>query len=322
MSDFHTPVLLQKVLEFLRVQKGKMYLDATIGGGGHGFEILRRGGIVLGIDCDQEAIDYVSGRWKIESTRLPASPARSEASRGKPARQGKWKINEENLTLVRGNFRDLDRIARLHGFEKVSGVLFDLGVSSHQLETAERGFSFQKEGLLDMKMDPSTSSGQVTAADLINGLTKGELDELFTKLGEEHFVSPISESIVRARKVRPIKTTRELAEIVNRVFKRKHFKIHPATRVFMALRIAVNDELNALKEALPKALMLLEAKGRIGVISFHSLEDRIVKNSFLNFEKERLGKVLTKKPIYPDEGEILQNKRSRGAKLRVFSARG
>lgn len=286
MNDFHTPVLLQEVIKYLNVEKGKRYIDATIGGGGHAVEILNRGGIVLGIDVDEEAIEYIKEKVKIG----------------------------ENLILVRGNFRDIDKIARLNGFDKVDGILFDLGVSSHQLEAHDRGFSFQKEEPLDMRMDQSLT---VTAADLINGLTRKELYELFTKLGEERYARAISDSIVRARGIRQIETTKELADIVVGVSPRQAGR-HPATKVFQALRIAVNSELENIKEALPKVVTLLKKNGKIGVISFHSLEDRIVKNFFLEFQKRGQGRVLTKRPVRPSLKEIEINNKSRSAKLRVF----
>lgn len=295
MDDFHKSVLLQEVLEFISPKKGERYIDATIGGGGHGIEILKKGGVLLGIDVDEEALEFVKRRWKLEA--------------------GKWNIEEKNLILVRGNFREIDTIARLHGFERVAGILFDLGVSSHQLDTAERGFSFQKEGPLDMRMDKNLA---VRAVDLLHALTKGELYELFTKLGEEHRALAISENIIRARGLKRIETTRSLADIIRKVYKEKISKIDPATRVFQALRIAVNDELNSLKEALSRALDLLDKNGRILVISFHSLEDRIVKQTFLSFEEEGKGKVLTKKPIIAGEEELKDNPRTRSAKLRVF----
>ena len=297
MGSFHSSVLLKEVIESLNVEKDKKYIDATIGGGGHAVEILKNGGVVLGIDCDREAIEYVRGRWKIESRR--------------------WKIKEDNLTLVRGNFRDIDKIAIENGFTKVAGIIFDLGVSSYQLETAERGFSFQKEGLLDMRMDQEL---HVKAGDLIQVLKKGELYELFSKLGEESRAWQLSSRIVSARGIKPIETTQDLANIIGSISK-GFSKIHPATKMFQALRIAVNDELNALKEALPKAVELLEENARILVISYHSLEDRIVKKLFLEFEALRKGLAITKKPIVPSLFEIEKNRRSRSAKLRVFETR-
>jgi len=295
MNSFHTPVLLKEISDYLRIEKGKKYIDATIGGGGHALEIVRRGGVVLGIDCDQEAIDYI---------KLKVKP-------------------KKNLILVKGNFRDIDKIAHLKGFDqaqlafdKVAGIVFDLGMSSHQVDEAKRGFSFLKEGPLDMRMDRSLT---VWAKDIIQVLTKGELYELFSKLGEESNARDVSEHIVRARRVKPIETTQELVEIIDEVKPRWRFSnIHPATKIFQALRLAVNDDLTALKEALPKGVKLLEKNGRLLVISFQSLEDRIVKRSFIEFSKNGLGKIITKKPIVPNAEEINKNIRARSAKLRVF----
>jgi len=292
MSNFHKSVLLKEAIDGLRVEKNKKYIDATVGGGGHTIEILKRGGIVLGIDCDQEAIEYVRGRWKIESR--------------------KWKIREENLTLARGNFREIDKIAPKHNFDKVAGIIFDLGVSSHQIDSPTRGFSFQNEGPLDMRMDQELG---VRALDLIKILTKGELYEIFTKFGEESRSWKISDAIVRARAIAPIETTTDLAKIV-------FTTAGQSKRVFQALRIVVNDELNSIMQALPKALELLEANGRLCVISFHSLEDRIVKREFIKYQKESMGKIITEKPIVPGNEEMKANKRARSAKLRIFSARG
>ncbi|HZE87045.1 MAG TPA: 16S rRNA (cytosine(1402)-N(4))-methyltransferase RsmH [Methylomirabilota bacterium] len=292
MSKYHISVLLQETLDLLHIQKNKKYIDATLGGGGHTQAILERGGKVLGIDFDQDALDFVKKELLIN----------------------KQEIRDE-LILAKGNFKDIDKLASENDFIQVSGILFDLGISSHHVDSAERGFSFQKEAVLDMRMDQDLS---VKAGDLINILTKGELYELFTKLGEERFARSISDSIIRARKISPIKTTTELATIINRSIPRKQTTINGATRVFQALRIAVNDELNNIREALPKALDLLEEKGRIAVISFHSLEDRIIKNQFKEWEEQKRGTILTKKPITASEEEIERNNRSRSAKLRVF----
>jgi len=278
MGNFHKSVLLKETITGLKVEKNKKYIDATLGGGGHSFEILRLGGTVLGIDVDKDAIAYIG------------------------------KSKPENLTVARGNFRDIDKIALLNNFDKVAGIIFDLGVSSHQIDEPTRGFSFQNEGPLDMRMDQELG---VRALDLIRILTKEEFNEIFTKFGEESHAWAISNAIVRARSVKPIETTADLAKIV--------FKIAgQSKRVFQALRIAVNDELNAITEALPKALKLLERNGRLCVISFHSLEDRIVKKQFLEFEEKKLGRIITEKPIVPTKAEIGRNKRARSAKLRIF----
>lgn len=286
MENFHTPVLLGEATDYLKVCPGGKYIDATIGGGGHTAEILKRGGTVLGIDWDPEAINYVGSRVKGLGFR-------------------------KNLILVRGNFKDLEVIARSNDFNEVGGIIFDLGVSSHQLLTPERGFSFATDAPLDMRMDPQLAVG---AADLVNGLDRGELYELFSKLGEE-YDTRIVRAIVRARAIESIKTCRQLADLVVGVKGGKQgAKIHPATRVFQALRIAVNGELENLRLVLPQAVELLKIGGRLVVISFHSLEDRIVKEFFKNESKL---KILTKHPIRPSEAEIGANPRSKSAKMRV-----
>ena len=306
MNNFHTPVLLKEVIENLRVEKGKKYIDATIGGGGHTVEILKNGGVVLGIDVDQDAIEYIKKILREKDIKI-LSEKKDEALNILVSQY-------PNITLVRGNFRDIDKIAHLNNFDNVSGIIFDLGVSSYQLGTANRGFSFQKVGPLDMRMDQDLG---VSAADIINVLKKGELYELFTKLGEESRARQLSSSIVRARRIKPIETTKGLANIIGSISK-GFSKIHPATKVFQALRIAVNDELNSIREALPKAVDLLSRNGRLLVISFHSLEDRIVKNLFLEFASRGIGEVITKKPITPSFLEIEKNRRARSAKLRIL----
>ena len=294
MNNYHVSVLLKETIDLLNVQKGKKYIDATLGGGGHADLILERGGIVLGIDADQDALDYVQEKFKVKSS--------------------KFKIGKE-LVLAKGNFKDIDKIAKENGFEHVAGIVFDLGVSSHQLDKAERGFSFQRTGPLDMRMDQDQ---EVKASDLVNILTKGELYELFTKLGEERFANAISERIISRRKINPIETTTELVGIVRQAVPKYKHNINPATRVFQALRIAINDEVNNIKEVLPKALDLLESNGKLYVISFHSLEDRVVKYQFKEWEVLNMGKIVTKKPISPGKEEVERNRRSRSSKLRIF----
>lgn len=290
-SNYHESVLLREVIDLLQVKKGKKYIDATLGGGGHTKEMLGLGAEVLGIDLDSDSIGYVKNL-----------------------------IKSPNLTLAQGNFREIDKIANLHGFNKVAGVLYDLGVSSYQIETPSRGFSFQNDGPLDMRMDQNS---QVKAADFANLLTERQLYEIFNKLGEEHNFRPLASAIVRARKVKAISTTGDLLKIIEGVYGVRgpissKFRAAIAKRVFQAFRIALNNELDNLSESLPKALELTEDKGRIIVISFHSLEDRIVKQSFLKFEKEGKGKIITKKPILSSQDEIENNPRGRSAKLRVF----
>lgn len=290
MSNYHTSVLLQEAVDGLAVQSGEKYIDATLGAGGHSELIIDQGGLVLGIDQDQDAIEFVRENLKSQILNL-------------------------KLKVLQGNFGKIYDLACENEFEGASGILFDLGVSSHQLDSKDRGFSFLYEAPLDMRMDTALV---VSAKDLVNGLTKGEMIQLFTKYGEEPFAKRIAERIVEVRLRKPIETTKELADIVASVYPRGIHKVHPATKVFQALRIAVNDELYIVQEALPQALRLLKSGGRIVVISFHSLEDRIVKHTFLDWEEKGLGKILTKKPILPGEKELEENRRSRSSKMRIF----
>lgn len=283
--------MLKEVLEFLNIKEGSWYVDCNLGGGGHTTGILEAGGSVLGIDLDPDAISEVSANLKEY-------------------------IKNEKLKLAQTNFLNIKEIVKENNITRVSGVLFDLGVSTHQLEEAERGFSFNAQAPLDMRMDPSRGA---SAKDLINGLYEKELAKLFLKLGEENWNKPIAKKIIEYRQKKQIETTNELANIILSVRRRSPSdRTHPATRIFQALRIAVNDELNSFKEALPNAFEVLEKGGRIVVISFHSLEDRIVKNYFKELEEKNLGKILTDKPIETSEEESLKNPRSRSAKLRVI----
>jgi 16S rRNA (cytosine1402-N4)-methyltransferase len=291
---YHTSVLLQETVEQLTIKPGKRYIDGTLGGGGHTSAILEKGGIVLGLDVDDDALAFVENKYN--------------------EKDSKFTIGKE-LFLAKGNFKNIDKLAKEKGFAMVSGILLDIGISSHHVDASERGFSFQKAGPLDMRMDKTL---QVTAGDLVNALTKNELMDLFFNLGEERFSRSIAAHIVEARKEKRIETTTELSDIVRRSVPHTKPGVNPATKVFQALRIAVNDELNVLIEALPKALSLLDHGGRLAVISFHSLEDRIVKRMFLEFAEKGLGTIVTKKPIIPTEEEIAANSRSRSSKLRVF----
>lgn len=283
--------MLKEVLDFLKIKEGHWYVDCNLGGGGHTTGILEAGGNVLGIDLDPDAI------WEVTKSL-------------------KKYIDEDRLRLAQTNFANIADAVESKKIPKVSGVLFDLGVSTHQLEEAERGFSFNADAPLDMRMNPTQG---VSAKDLVNGLYVNELSELFLKLGEENWSKPIAKKIVEYREHKRIETTNELANIILSVRRRSPSdRTHPATRVFQALRIAVNDELNSLKEALPKAFEVLEPGGRIVVISFHSLEDRIVKNCFKEIEQQKLGELIIDKPLETSEKESLENPRSRSAKLRVI----
>ncbi|HJZ48089.1 MAG TPA: 16S rRNA (cytosine(1402)-N(4))-methyltransferase RsmH [Roseiflexaceae bacterium] len=291
----HTPVLLAEVLAGLAPHSGGRYLDGTLGGGGHAAAVLEASapdGRLLGIDADPAALAAAGARLAPFGDRV---------------------------VLAHGNFRDIGVLAREHGFEGIDGLLLDLGVSSHQLDTPERGFSFAADAPLDMRLDPS--SGE-TAADLVNETPEGELANLIYRYGEERGSRRVARFIAEARRKRPIERTGELAELVARALGGRHGKIHPATRTFQALRIAVNRELESLETALPQAVELLKPGGRLAVISFHSLEDRIVKLFFRSesgygSEQPARLQIITKKPIEAAEVEARANPRSRSAKLRV-----
>lgn len=284
----HLPVLLEEALEFLNVRPGGVYIDATIGGGGHAEAILQRleGGKLLGIDRDAEALSRAQ-----ESLRA----------------------FEENLVLMQGNFAEIDALHAASGLPPADGLLADLGVSSWQLERAERGFSFEREGPLDMRMDQGSP---LTADELVNRSRERDLADLIFQLGEERHSRRIARAIVKAR---PIRTTTELAQVVMRSIPSRagFLHLHPATRTFMALRLAVNQELENLKAFLEKALPALAPEGRLVILSFHSLEDRMVKQTFNLWRQEGRAQVLTRKVVRPSEEETRKNPRSRSAKLRA-----
>jgi 16S rRNA (cytosine1402-N4)-methyltransferase len=299
----HTPVLLHEVLKGLNPQTSQRFIDATVGAGGHAEAILKAtapDGQVLALDADPAALDIARERLAPYGNRV---------------------------FFVNVNFDQVAYIARSNDFVPVQGVLFDLGLSSMHLSATERGFSFQSDGPLDMRFDPG---GSTTAADLVNNLSQTELADVLYHFGEERSSRAIARAIVAAR---PLHTTRELADVVARsVGKRRQARIHPATRTFQALRIAVNDELGALRNTLPEATTLLAPGGRLAVISFHSLEDRIVKNFFIRESKECICApeqptctcnhqatlhIITRKPITASDHEVSTNPRARSARLRV-----
>jgi 16S rRNA (cytosine1402-N4)-methyltransferase len=292
----HTPVLLAEVLAGLRPQSGGCYIDGTLGGGGHAAAILEASapaGTLLGIDADPAALAAAGARL---------APFGARAA------------------LVHGNVRDLAQLADRAGFTAISGLLLDLGVSSHQLDTPARGFSFLVDAPLDMRLDPT--SGE-TAAELVNQTPEAELADLIYRYGEERGSRKIARLIVEARRRQPISTTGQLATIIARAIGGRHGKIHPATRTFQALRIAVNRELESLEMALAQAVELLAPGGRLAVIAFHSLEDRIVKH-FFRAESGYGGadgptrlRIITKKPLIAEAQELRDNPRARSAKLRI-----
>lgn len=300
MSNYHLPVMPAESIKYLAVKKDGWYIDCNLGGGGHTAQILKKGGKVLGIDLDSDAISEVAKNHNLEV---------------KPTSQGAA-ASSDNLILIQSNFTNIDQIVSNLKLKNICGVFFDLGVSSYQLETANRGFSFNLDAPLDMRMDQSFGA---TAADLVNGLHEKELTELFWKYGEENFAKPIAKKIVEERKLAKIETTNQLANIILSVRRRSLTdRTHPATRVFQALRIAVNDEINSLKETLPKAFEILAPKGRLVIISFHSLEDRVAKNYFKQLEQTKNAVILTDKPVETSDDEVTLNPRSRSGKLRAI----
>lgn len=300
MSNFHVPVLLDEVLEGLNIQPGSWYIDCNLGGGGHTEAILKKGGKVLGIDLDKEAILVVAKNHNLEIVDKEDHIA----------------AFSENLILYQSNFTSIQHIVNQLNLTDIKGILFDLGLSSHQLEQGSRGFSFNSDAPLDMRMNQNAQIP--TAADLVNGLHEGELAELFWKLGEENFSRPIAKAIVERRNLNKIETTGQLANIILSARRRlPSDRVHPATKIFQALRIAVNDELNSLKGALPASIDILDSGGRLAVICFHSLEDRIVKDYFNRSATSGKVKLISKKPITPTDKEIDENPRSRSAKLRI-----
>lgn len=301
----HVPVMVQEVLDHLQPKPNQNFVDCTLGDGGHAAAILERtapDGKLLGIDADAEAVVGVRGQ-------------------GLGAR----------LVAVQGNFRDLGAIVKEQKFGPVHGILLDLGFSSSTLMRG-RGFSFEKDELLDMRFDARSG---IRAAEIVNSWNQKQLAELLLEYGEERLAREIAIKIVEERKKKPIVTSGQLRDVVVEAY-RERLKIkdsklnsavvripwigglHPATRTFQALRIAVNDELNALQEVLPQAVEVLAPSGRLAVIAFHSLEDRIVKNFFRSYT-DRPIRVLTKKPIVPSEEEIRNNPRAKSAKMRVVA---
>ena len=299
-NSFHIPVLTKEIISYLDLKKGGVYIDCTLGGGGHSKAILEKiypQGLLIGIDQDIEAIETAKEELKSYI---------------------------DNIKLVKGNFKNLEGILTDLKIKTVSGIIFDLGVSFHQLKEKERGFSFKEESHLDMRMDLTQ---EFNADTLINSYSEKDLAEIFEKYGEERFSKRIARLIITERKKKAIATTKQLSDLVIRSLprtkKRHTWRIHPATRVFQAIRIEVNQELKALEKGLNQAIRVLENKGRMCVISYHSLEDRIVKHLFK--EVERVGKdqgdyglkIITKKPIRPSSEEIRENPKARSAKLRV-----
>jgi len=294
---YHAPVLREEVLAHLQIKKGQKYIDATLGDGGHTISMLEKGAVVLGIDVNDQSLERAIHRI-------------NEAGYGK------------SFFPCKGNFEHIETLASNTGFSEVSGIIYDLGYSSYQLDESEIGLSFLRDTPLDMRLNKDLG---VTAADLVNSLSENELTQLIRNYSDEKFAKPFARAIILARSLKKIQTTKQLADILKSASSPgyEHGRIHPATRTFQALRIVVNDELGNLERSLPRAARLLLPGGRMLVISFHSLEDRIVKN-FVK-ENQRFGKgaqprlkSVTDKPIEPSSTEVQENARSRSAKLRVI----
>ena len=277
--NYHVPVLIDEVMGGLLVQPGKRYIDATYGGGGYTKEIVKNGGTVLGIDTDPDAIGQT----------LPDTTGK--------------------VRIAQGNFRDIEEIGKTYGFTGIEGIVFDLGVSSHQLDTKDRGFSYRFD---DAPLDMRFSKTGRSAREIVNSLSEQELKEIFLTYGEEGTAGEIAREIVHSRSAKPLRTTKDLFLIIERVNRGKQ-TFNVASKIFQALRIAVNDELDALSEGLKGAEHLLQKGGRLVVVSFHSLEDRIVKRTM----KNNSWQMLTKDPITAGQRERSENSRSRSAKLRI-----
>mgnify|MGYP001023533375 FL=1 len=287
---YHEPVLLKETIENLNVKEGGKYIDATLGDGGHSLEILKRGGYVLGLDVNEKSLKRARLRIKKEGL-------------------------DERFKGVLGNFKNIEKIGKENGFEKVNGIVYDLGYSSYELEELGLGLSFQTDEILDMRL--SNSLG-VTAADLLNSLNEKDIAKLIYEYSDEKMSRKIAREIVKTRSLKRIQTTKDLVEIINSVsypgYERG--RINPATRTFQALRIVVNDEIENLKKSLPQAARLLLPGSVIILITFHSLEDKVAKE-FSRRARPSIKEVY-EKPLRPSEEEIERNPRSRSAKLRVF----
>ena len=303
--EYHKPVLFDEVMDNIITDKDAVYVDCTLGGGGHTEGVLEnssKNSKVVAIDQDVQAIEFAKKRLEKYANKLQ---------------------------IFQDNFRNIDTAVYLAGFEKVDRILMDIGVSSNQLDNAKRGFSYRFEARLDMRMD---SNLKISAYEVINNFSEKELADIIYKYGEEPKSRKIAKKIVEYRKIKAIETTTELADIVIKSIG-KSMKRHPAKRTFQAIRIFVNKELEILSETLDKAVKLLGKNGKLLVITFHSLEDRIVKEKFREYEnpctcppdipicvcgKQSLGKVITKKPIVAKELELAENNRAHSAKLRIF----
>ena len=307
----HKSVLLYETVGSLNIKPGGIYVDGTLGGGGHAYEVCKRlgGGRLIGIDQDADAI-------------------RAAGERLAPFK--------DKVTIVRSNYQNIENVLKELNIEKVDGIYLDLGVSSYQLDTASRGFTYREDAPLDMRMDQRNPT---TAADIVNGYSEMELFHIIRDYGEDNFAKNIAKHIVKARAEKPIETTGELSEIIKAAIPAKVRATggHPAKRTFQAIRIELNHELDVLENSIDTMIRLLNPEGRLSIITFHSLEDRIVKIRFRTNEnpcicppdfpvcvcgRKSMGKVITRKPILPSKEELEENSRSKSAKLRVFERAG
>ena len=293
-EKLHIPVMLHEVIDYLGLVPGATIVDATIGTGGHSLEILKKitpGGKLIGLDRDENSLAV--------------------------CRQRLAEFNG-SFELMHSSFADLDQVLEKLGIEKIDGIVFDLGISTYQLKDIERGFSFQQEGPLDMRMDQSS---YISAYDLVNNLNESEISNILWSFGQERWHNRIARLLVSQRRIAPIATTSQLADLVMRAipyrYRKGYYRIHPATRTFQAVRIAVNRELEILEGAVKKAVAALKEKARICVISFHSLEDRVIKHTFRALKAEGLIDIITAKPMTPVASEIAANPSSRSSKFRV-----
>lgn len=311
MEFKHKSVLLEETIENLNIKPDGIYVDGTLGGGGHSYHIaeqLSSNGRLIGIDQDADAIAAATKRLEPFSDRV---------------------------TIVRNNYCNFEQVLRELSIDKVDGIVLDLGVSSYQLDTAERGFTYKTDAPLDMRMDQRQ---QLTAKDIVNTYSEFDLYRIIRDYGEDRFAKNIARHIVSARQIKPIETTFELNEVIKAAIPMKVRAVggHPAKKTFQAIRIELNHELDVLEDSIDTMIDHLNDKGRICIITFHSLEDRIVKTRFRNCEnpctcppdfpvcvcgKKSKGKVITRKPIVPSEEELEENKRSKSSKLRVFERR-
>lgn len=289
----HRSVLLTEVIDGLNIQSGNIVVDATVNGGGVSTEIAKRFGDSIKLVC----IDLDKGALAKARERV------SNLTR--------------NAIFISGNFGNLGELLRHEGIGSIDRIVFDLGLSSNQLENSGRGFSFQKEEPLIMTFTETPGEETLTARDIVNSWDQENIETIIKSYGEERYAKKIARAIVDGRKIKSIETTTDLRELIEKNIPRRG-KIHPATRTFQALRIAVNDELGNLKRAIDQSFSLLSKNGRIAIISFHSLEDRIVKHSFREYAKKDSVSLITKKPTIPSDEEISQNPRSRSAKLRIL----